>query len=191
MKKSLVLIACIVLTMRIFSQPKYDCIGYDEFYLLKTSSDVKGNLKIKGSDLKSNNSAEQIFGTNYTDKQYINNINGEKFNAIDYKNGLSLDIPENPKVLTQFRITSIDYTLYLKSGQSIKIGMKSSDLKTIFPKSYDTKAQFSGDYMKGKTFFNVYFCAIDGKNVYIPAGINFILNEKEGILEEIRSFDTD
>ena len=131
MKKSSILIVCIVLTIRVYAQPNVDCIGYNEFYLLKTNTEVKGQLKIKASELKSNSSAEQVFGTNYTPKKYIDAYNAGTYNSIEYKNGLTLNIPENNNASIKFKITSSDYTLYLSSGQSIKVGMKSENCDFI------------------------------------------------------------
>jgi hypothetical protein len=74
------------------AQSDYDYIGHDEFYILKTGSDVKGTNKLKASELKSSKAVEQLFGTNNMTKKYFDKISQENVTQILYNDGLKLDI---------------------------------------------------------------------------------------------------
>lgn len=178
--------------MNLLAQSDYDCIGHDEFYIVKTCSDMKSSSKIKASELKSSKAAEQIFGTNFKAKRYLGQMTQRYYTEIVYDNGLELDFPENQKLNMNFHITSDKYTMLLANGQSIKVGMNADELKAVFPKSYSKRKVITNTYGKiGKVSFKVDFSITRNNIVYHEdAWIEFILSGEHGILEEFYSYES-
>ena len=172
---------------------QYDYIGRDEIYILNTGSDLKSNSKINVSELRSSKAAEQLFGTNYTAKKFPEFLSQLAFTQIKYNDGLVLDIPEYPKSLIIFHITSDKYTLFLKNGPAIKIGMKADELRAIFPKSFSKRTVITDrEDWKGKATFKVYFSQIiKSKLVIEPSCIVFVLSGNNGVLEQLISWMPD
>ena len=172
---------------------QYDYIGRDEIYILKTGSDLKSSYKLKVSDLRNTKAAEQLFGSNYTFKKYPEFLSQAASSQIKYNDGLVLDIPEYPKSLIIFHITSDKYTLFLKTGSAIKIGMKADELRAIFPKSFSKRKVITDrEDWKGKATFNVYFSQIiNSKLVMEPSCIVFVLSGDNGVLEQLISWMPD
>jgi hypothetical protein len=193
MKYSLLLIFFIAMSMNLMAQSDYDYISHDEFYILKTGSDLKNSSKIKASDLKSSKVAEQLFGTKYTSKKYAEFLSHDGFTKIVYNDGLELDFPEYKGSTTDFRVTSDKYSMFLANGLAIKVGMKAYELEAIFPKSYSNRKVITDrEDWKGKATFNVYFSQIiNGKLIIEPACIVFVLSEKNGVLEQFMTWVPD
>lgn len=171
----------------------YDYIGRDEIYILKTGSDLKSSFKIKVSDLRSTKAAEQLFGSNYTIKKFPEFLFQAASTQIKFNDGLVLNIPEYPKSLIIFHITSDKYTLFLITGSAIKVGMKADELAAIFPKSFSNRKLITDrEDWNDKATFNVYFSLIiNGKLVIEPSCIVFVLSAKNGVLEQIISWMPD
>ncbi len=185
MKKSILFVIFLLIAINLRSQSSYDYIGRDEFYLLKTGSDVKSTHKLKASELKSSKVTEQLFGIDYKEKKYTNVMSDEKFTRVSYMDGLKIEIPEYEKSGIQFHITSDKYTMLLQKGQTIKVGMKADELKDIFPKSF-AKRKIITEWVgnEGKTSFIVYFSRINNNKLEMEdSWIIFILNN--GLLEQI------
>lgn len=185
MKNLVLLIPFIVLTINLSAQFDYDCIDRNEYSLIKSSSDLKSATKIKAYELKNSKIAELQFGREYSDKRQFAETQSEYFNYLDYKDGLKLNIPENQRLNIGFHVTSDKYILRLANGQTIKVGMKSEEFKSVFPKSY-SKGTVSKQLGKtGKIAVIVYFMQIiDNKALVEDNWISFIFNENNGILEE-------
>jgi hypothetical protein len=167
-----------------------DFIGRNEFYILRTGSDTKSVNKLKVSELKSSNAAEQLFGTKYTTKKQAEFMSMEGFTEINYDDGLTLNIPEHQKSSTGFRITSDKYTIFLENGTAIRIGMKAVELEAIFPKSFSKRKVITdrADW-KGKATLDVYFSEIvNNKKVLEASRLVFVLSNKDGVLEQILSY---
>ena len=184
-------ILLIALTTSLNAQSDYDCIGRNEFYILKTGSNLKSASQTKASQIKSSKVAEQQLGTNYKAKKQFAETQDAYFNKMEYDDGLELNIPEDQRLDMGFHIKSDKYILRLANGQTIKVGMKSDDLKAIFPNSFSKKITINNIKGKnGKVALRVYFSQIYENKVLVEdSWISFILSEENGILEEFYSYE--
>ena len=190
MKNSLLLILVVIMAINVNAQFDYDYIGRDQFYILKSGSDLKSGSSLKASGLKSAKIAEQLYGINFTEKQQFAETKNEYYNELVYDNGLILSIPENQNSEIEFHITSDQYSLMLNNGQMIKVGMKSDDFKAIFTKSFSKRVLSTTSGHIGKTAILVYFSILLDNNVQIEdSWIVFILGENDGALEEFYTWD--
>ena len=186
MKIFLLFILFSALTTSLNAQSDYDCIGRKEFYIIKTGSNLKSASQTKASEIKSSKVAEQQFGTNHKDKKQFGETTNAYYNNMVYEDGLELNIPEDQRLDMGFYIKSDKYILRLANGQTIKVGMKSDELKAIFPKSFSKRSIIDNIRGKiGKVGFLVYFSRVlDGKVQMEDSWISFILSEGDGTLEE-------
>lgn len=190
MKNILLFILFTTLTMSLNAQSDHDCIGRNEFYILKNGSNLKSASITKASGIKSSKVAEKQFGTNYKAKRQFAETKNAYLNEIEYDDGIELSIPENQSLDMGFRIKSDKYILKLANGQTIKVGMKSDDLKAIFPKSFSKRTISSKVGRIGKVTIIVYFSQIYDNKLFVEdAWISFILNKEDGILEEFYSYE--
>jgi hypothetical protein len=185
MKNFLLFLSFMAFTMSLNAQSDYDCIGRNEFYLLKTGSNLKSASVTRAFEIKSSKVAEKQLGTNYVAKRQFAETKNEYYYKMEYEDGLELRIPEDQRLDIDFHIKSDKYILKLTNGQTIKVGMNSKDLKSIFPKSF-SKRQISDKYGKtDKVALIVYFSQIyDNKVLVEDSWIAFILSGENGILEE-------
>jgi len=148
---------------------------------------LKSASTTKASAIKSSKTAEQQLGTNYKAKKQFGETTNAYYNNMPYEDGLELNIPEDQRLDMGSHIKSDKYILRLANGQTIKVGMKSDDLKAIFPKSFSKRVIIDNIKGKiGKIGFSVYFSRVlDGK-VQME---DFILSKDNGILEEFYSYE--
>lgn len=191
MKNFILVILLTAFTTNLNAQFEYDCIGRNEFYIIKTGSNLKSASIAKASGIKNSNVAEQQFGSNYKAKKQFAETENAYYNKLVYDDGLEFRIPENQRMNVEFHITSDKYILKLANGQTIKVGMKSDELKAIFPKSFLKSSIIDNVKGKiGKVGFSVYFSRVlDGKLQMEDSCIEFILNGESGILEEFYSWE--
>jgi hypothetical protein len=189
MKNFIILIILFLAPVGINGQNDYDCIKYDDFYILKTDSVENGVIKIKTSALNNPAQAELIYGTDYRSNRSHSELFEEDFIKIFYPAGLELLFSETNKNLFTFDVISNNYTLILTNGSRIKIGMSGKDLAEIFPKSYAYRKEYTPDPNSGRFAFIVFFCINrNGKTLYFDTWIIFILNAKDGVLEQFYSY---
>jgi len=191
MKKHVLFITFIMLTMNVMAQSDYDCIDRDEFYIVKTCPDGKNISNLKASDVKSINAVEQLFGKNYRSNRYFDEMDQEYHNKIIYDNGLELELAERENWIVNFHITTDNYTMLLANGQAIKVGMKADDLKTLFPKSFSKRTVIRDiKGMEGKITVKVDFSFVQNKLVYHEDNcVNFILSGEDGTLDEFYFYE--
>jgi bisphosphoglycerate-dependent phosphoglycerate mutase len=191
MKKLLLLIIGVAIAMNLIAQSDYDGIGRNEFYLIKTGSSVKSNSTPKASNIKNSKIAEQLFGSQHNDQKQFFETKHAYFKIMTYADGLELVVPENQKLDMNFHIRSNKYTMLVNNGQVITVGMKSEELKAIFPKSFLKRAIIGNiEGQKGKMGMIVYFTRIvDGKVIMEDSWITFIFSEDNGILEEFYTWE--
>lgn len=178
------------ITMRTQKQEKYDSIGRNDFYILKDISDLQTPQE-KFQNISNIKNAEQQYGSNYkSERQFADAIN-MYYTKMTYNNGLTLEIPDNPDFSVGFHINSNQYILKLKDGTIIRVGMKVDELRTIFPKSF--KQTTSPDNKETTTenpgFFVCFSSSINGKTIKEDAFIIFVINKKDGVLKEFRSWE--
>lgn len=190
--KNIFLTLAVVITINLYAQQQeeYDTIGRNDFYILKDISDSQTSQEIfqKISNVKN---AEQQYGSNYkSERQFADAVN-MYYTKMTYNNGLTLEIPDNPDFSVGFHINSNQYILKLKDGTIIRVGMKVDELRTIFPKSF--KQTTSPDNKETTTenpgFFVCFSSSINGKTVKEDAFIIFVINKKDGVLKEFRSWE--
>lgn len=190
MKNFLLLILLFGWAVNVNAQFDYDCIGRDQFYILKSNTELKSSSSIKVAGIKSTKIAEQLYGTNYSAKKQFAETKNEYYYKLVYDNGLILSIPENQESEIEFHITSDQYSLVLTNGQTIKVGMKSGDIKAIFPKSFPKRVTSTTSGHIGKMAVLVYFSRVfEGKLQMEDSWIVFILGEGDGPLEEFYTWD--
>lgn len=181
-----------VFGLNTMAQPYPEHIRRDEFYIIKTGSAINDTAKIVFAGITGARIAEELFGTNYTAKSYLNNLNEKSYTGMVYDDGLELYIPDDGYQANNiiFHIRSDRYKLLTSDGQVIQVGMKGSDLELIFPKSYSRRkviAYHSGEQFK--TSFAVFFSSWEDNILYIEnSSIEFILSEDGRFLEEFYSF---
>jgi hypothetical protein len=184
----LVFLMFFIVVIKILAQSDslFDCIGRTEIYLVRTGSDPKGIQNVKFSDVKSIKIAEQLFGFNYKPRNYYDNMIDKNCTELKYDDGLKLDFVDNPNWLKNFEVTTDKYTLYLKNGGAIKVGMKGEELKAIFPKSYQQRKAYHFDKISGTVSVIVYFCSAHNyMKIYEIAWINIGLSSKNDVIERI------
>lgn len=184
--KNLLLLALLVAgANNLIAQADYDCLGRNEFYIIKTSSCTKNNTT-KASEIKNSKIAEQLFGMKYKEQKQFAETEDTYYKVMTYEDGLELRIPEDQYLDISFHIRSNKYTMLLNNGQAIKVGMKSVELKDIFPKSFSKRIIIDNiKGLKGKVGMIVYFSIIvDEKVIMEDSWITFILSENGDVLEE-------
>jgi hypothetical protein len=191
MKKYLLAMVFITLTMSVMSQSDYDCIGRDEFFIVKTDSDAKNIAKLKVSEIKSINTVEQLYGKNFKAKRYFDEMYQEYHNKIVYDNGLELELAERGNWIMNFHITTDEYTMILSDGQEINVGMKADVLKGMFPKSFSKRTVIQDiEGMTGKITIKVDFSITRNNIVYHEDNcICFILSGENGVLDEFYFYE--
>jgi hypothetical protein len=184
--KNYLLILFIASTMKLSAQSDFDFIGHDQFYIIKVASNLKSSSKINASGIKSRKVAEQQFGTNYKAQRKFGETTNEYYDEIIYDDGLKIRIPEHKEMDVYFDIMSDKYIMQLTNDQTIRVGMRSDDLKAIFPKSFSKRKIIDNIKGKiGKVGIIVYFSrTLNGKVQIEDSWTSFILNKENGILEE-------
>ena len=191
--KVILIISAILFTINIYAQKQeeYDSIGRNDFYLLEDNPDTPGSSQEKFHKITNVKKAEQQYGSNYkSERQFADAVN-MYYTKMTYNNGLTLEIPDNPDFSVGFHINSNQYILKLKDGTIIRVGMKVDELKTIFPKSF--KQTTSPDNKETTTenpgFFVCFSSPINGKTIKEDAFIIFVINKKDDVLKEFRSWE--
>jgi hypothetical protein len=187
---SVILFFAVALQIKAQAYPEH--IRRDEFYLIRTGPERNDTLIVSLSMITSTKIAEQVFGTNYTAKSYLNNLNEKSYTGMVYDNGLEIYIPDeiNQSENIIFHIKSDGYKLLNKDGKEIQVGMKGSDLEPIFPVSFSRRKVITNKEGKPvKITFAVYFASYKNNEILIEdSSIEFILSRDGSLLEEFYSF---
>ena len=187
-KISLFLIA--LFSSSLFGQTDYDCVNWKEVFLLKSSADQKNSPNIRSAEIRSLESVDQLFGSNYKSRDHMNLIDDQVYTTLTYSDGMELELLKSRGGAASFAITSDNYKLVLGDGKEIMVGMSGCQLEAIFPKSYSKRSVYTDpDPRKGKASFIVYFSFVrDNKIYYVEERIIFILSSKDGVLETFFTF---
>ncbi len=180
-----------MLVFNLNAQSGFNTISRNEFSILNVRSNLKSTSIRKVSEIKSCKAAELQLGRNYSSKNKVFEASKENYNKMVYDDGLELSIPENQRLDLSFRITSDKYVLKLANGQTVKVGMKGSELEAIFPKSYSSRSTISNVKDKiGKVGFLVYFSRVVDGNIQVEdSRIVFVLSKENGVLEEFYTYE--
>ena len=174
--------------MNLLGQTGYDHIDREALFILKAGFNKQDTTRLCISEIRNFETAESIFGKPDEINQYFDEMSKQNYTRIVYQDGLELRIPEIEKTL-RFNILSENYSVLLKDGQEIKIGMAGENLKAIFPDSYQKRIIISNIFNKGKISVSVFFSRIvDNKVIFEDSYIDFILNEKSQRIEQIRTY---
>ena len=92
MKKLLLLALLVAVANNLIAQADYDCLGRNEFYIIKTSSCTKNNTT-KASEIKNSKIAEQLFGMKYKEQKQFAETEDTYYKVMTYEDGLELRIP--------------------------------------------------------------------------------------------------
>jgi len=187
MKKLLLTLVLVTVTIILFAQSDYDIIDRNDYYIIKTGSSTKSDTKTV-SDIMNLNDVEQLLGKSSKTIREYRETQDDYQETIEYNDGIILRIPESKHGSIKFHITSSNYTLLLKSGEQIKVGMNSNELSMIFPNSFAKRQIIQNiNGYNGKTGMLVYFSFKRENKVFIEdAWISFIIGE-DGILKEIKT----
>lgn len=190
MKKLLFLALLVAVANNLIAQTDYDCLGHNEFYIIKTGSSTKNNTA-KASEIKNSKIAEQLFGMKYKEQKQFAETEEAYYKVMTYEDGLELRVPEDQNLDISFHIRSNNYTMLLNNGQIIKVGMQSVELEAIFPKSFSKRIIIDNiEGLKGKVGMIVYFSTIvDEKVILEDSWITFILCENGDVLEEFYTWE--
>ncbi len=100
---------------------------------------------------------------------------------------MTLYLPDFERMNNGFEIKSANYILEILNGQSIRVGMKLDEIKTIFPKSY-LKRINEENY--GRVLIKVNFSRIlNGEFQIEDSWITFIFNKEDGVQKEFYSYE--
>ena len=137
MKKSFITLIYVALTIILNAQSfEFDIISRNEFYIVKKGADLKSASVKKASEIKNSSDAKNQFGANFISERRYAETEDIYYTDIIYDNGLTINLPEYESMNIGFNVKSADYILKLSGGQSIRVGMKMDEIKSIFPKSY-------------------------------------------------------
>ncbi|MHC1733623.1 MAG: hypothetical protein AB9888_16525 [Bacteroidales bacterium] len=180
-----------MLTATLLAQVDHDYIDRDSFFIVKTSLDVKGDVKKIVSSLRTSLDVESHFGSNYTKNRIYGEMTDSYYIEYTYSDGLILGIPEEVGGKVAFNVTGDAYAMFLSNGSEVRIGMKGDELASIFPDSYANRKAISETRGKeGKTSFIVHLAyTIDNQIHREDAFIRFILNQNTGALEEFYTYE--
>jgi len=177
-------------SINLIAQDEYDCIDRNSYYIVKPSCDVKSEMLKKASLLRSSNDVETIFGGKYKSKREYGEMTDRYYTQYNFSDGLILSIPEDEKGKLKFTINGEPYSLVLKDGSQVRVGMKAEDLQKIFPKSFSKRATIQEGEKEGKVAFIVYLSSNTGSQTIIEdAWINFIINPETDLLEEFYYYE--
>jgi hypothetical protein len=172
-----------------YSQSKNDCLGRQDYYIVKSAADQKSMPQIKANDIKTKKVVRQLYGKSYGMTKRFGEISKAYYYNFVFKDGLQLMLPEDTRCDVDFHILSPDYTLVFGNGQRARVGMKSEQIKILFPDQFAHMQPLEQKGKEGRLGFRVYFCRIlKGKEVKEDAWINFEVNGKTGVLEEFYTY---
>ena len=130
---------------------------------------------------------ENQFGANFKSERCYSETQGIYSTYFEYKDGMTLYLPDFERMNNGFEIKSANYILEILNGQSIRVGMKLDEIKTIFPKSY-LKRINEENY--GRVLIKVNFSHIlNGEFQIEDSWITFIFNKEDGVLKEFYSYE--
>lgn len=189
MKKFHIMIICIACTINLSAQTDYDNIDVHEYYIVKKGIDLKSTTMKKAFDIKSSKAANEQFGSNYKNEKRYAETEGIYYTYLEYNDGMTFYFPEYEKMNIGFEIKSANYILKLSNGQSICVGMKLDEIKSIFPKSCLKRTI---DENQGRILIIVNFSSIvNGEFRVFDSLIVFIFNEEDGVLKEFYTVNPD
>jgi len=173
------------------AQSDREYIDRNEFYLIRAGADTKSS--IKASSIKSLSSARALFGPyDYTEEGTADNsMIGISTTFVRYDDGLMLTIPHPGQGShVAFRVTSDKYVLVLRNGKEIKVGMKASDLESIYPKSFAKRRET--DYPSSDEMYvvSVYFYTkLENEIIWEEDSQLLLVFNKNGVLKNFRSYE--
>lgn len=180
-----------MLTTNLLAQVDHDYIDRNSFFIVKTSPDVKGDVKKIASSLRTSLDVESHFGSNYTKNRIYGEMTDSYYTVYKYSDGLILTLPEEEGGKVAFTVTGYEYAMSLSNGIQVRIGMKGDELARIFPNSFANKKPISETRGKeGKISFIVHWAyTIDNQIHREDAFIRFIMNQDTDLLEEFYSYE--
>lgn len=119
-----------------YAQSKNDCLGRQDYYIVKSAADQKNTPRIKANDIKTTKVVRQLYGKSYGMTKRYGEISKAYYYDLVFKDGLQLMLPEDTRCDVDFHIISPDYTLVFGNGQKTKVGMKSEQIETLFPDQF-------------------------------------------------------
>ena len=179
-----------LLTASLSAQDDYDYIVRDSFLIVRTSLDVKEDVRKPVSSFRTSTDVENHCGANYVVNRTYGEMTDAYYSQYRYPDGLILEIPENEGEMVGFTVTGDAFALLLSNGVQVRIGMKGPELARIFPDSYANRKPVSETRGKeGKISFIVHFAyTIDNQVHKEDAFIRFVLNQNTGALEEFHTY---
>jgi hypothetical protein len=191
MKTILIIVIFVMLAASLLAQIDHDYIDRDSFFIVKTSLDVKGDVKKIASSLRTSLDVESHFGSNYTKDRIYGEMTDNYYTESRYSDGLILEIPESESAKVGFAVTGDAYAMLLSNGTQVRIGMKGDELQRIFPGSYAKRKPISETRGKeGKIAFIVHLAyTIDNEIHKEDTFIRFIINQDTGVLEEFYAYE--
>jgi hypothetical protein len=186
MKNIFLITVCLAFASGLFAQSsEYDNINVNEYYIVKKGSDLKSASVKKASDINNSSDTEKQFGTNFKSERRYAETQGIFYTYFEYNDGMTLYLPEYERMNIGFEIKSANYILKLSSGQSMRVGMKLDEIKSIFPKSYSKR--FINENNDRIVIIVNFSGIVNGEFRVFDSSIVFIFNKEDGVLKEFYS----
>jgi len=172
----------------------YDHISLNDLYSVIMDSDSNNVQRVRFDSLCDIDKIEHQFGKSNKIIHYKSLMDDRYLINIQYDDGLEFEILDSlykRSSLVTFHIKSSKYVVETKSGKTIKVGMKASELRDIFPKSfYRAKMSSSNNNQGGKFRFRVNLSYYQDQELFLTdSSLIFILSKDGNSLAEFYLFE--